>query len=133
MELSVLFIFFITISVPITRSFEQWPHVIGTEEEKSLNCVRLFATPWTVAYQALQSMGFSRQEYWSGVALPSPGKPLEAGKGKEMDCPLEQQSPTFLAQILWKIIFFMDRGVEQGTVQAIMRTIGGMVQAVICQ
>ena len=72
MELSVLFIFFITISVPITRSFEQWPHVIGIEEEKSLNCVRLFATPWTVAYQALQSMGFSRQEYWSGLPLPSP-------------------------------------------------------------
>ena len=100
---------------------------------KSLSRVRLLTTSWTAAHQALQSMGFSRQEYWSGAALPSPGQPLEAGKGKEMDCPLEQQSPTFLAQILWKIIFFMDRGVEQGTVQAIMRTIGGMVQAVICQ
>ena len=30
-------------------------------------------TPWTVAYQAPRSMGFSRQEYWSGVPLPSPG------------------------------------------------------------
>ena len=38
---------------------------------KSLSCVRLFATPWTVAYQALPSMGFSRQEYWSGVPFPS--------------------------------------------------------------
>ena len=38
---------------------------------KSLSRVRLFATPWTAAYQALQSMGFSRQEYWSGVPLPS--------------------------------------------------------------
>ena len=34
---------------------------------KSLSRVRLFATPWTVAYQAPPSMGFSRQEYWSGV------------------------------------------------------------------
>ena len=37
---------------------------------KSLSCVRLLATPWTAAYQAPPSMGFSRQEYWSGVPLP---------------------------------------------------------------
>ena len=40
---------------------------------KSLSCVRLFATPWTVAHQAPPSMGFSRQEYWSGFPFPSPG------------------------------------------------------------
>ena len=34
--------------------------------------VRLLATPWTAAYQAPLSMGFARQEYWSGVPLPSP-------------------------------------------------------------
>ena len=39
---------------------------------KSLSCLRLFETPWTAAYQAPPSMGFSRQEYWSGVPLPSP-------------------------------------------------------------
>ena len=39
---------------------------------KSLSHVRLLATPWTAAYQASPSMGFSRQEYWSGVSLPSP-------------------------------------------------------------
>ena len=39
---------------------------------KSLSCVRLLATPRAVAYQAPPSMGFSRQEYWSGVPLPSP-------------------------------------------------------------
>ena len=39
---------------------------------KSLSCVQLFATPWTAAYQAPPSMGFSRQEYWSGLPLPSP-------------------------------------------------------------
>ena len=46
---------------------------------KSLNCVRLFATPWTVAYQAPWSMGFSRQEYWSGLLFPSPGDFLTQG------------------------------------------------------
>ena len=39
---------------------------------KSLSHVRLFATPWTAAHQAPLSMGFSRQEYWSGLPLPSP-------------------------------------------------------------
>ena len=39
---------------------------------KSLSCVWFLATPWTAAYQAPPSMGFSRQEYWSGVPLPSP-------------------------------------------------------------
>ena len=38
----------------------------------SLSRVRLITTPWTAAYQAPPSMGFSRQEYWSGVPLPSP-------------------------------------------------------------
>ena len=37
---------------------------------KSLSRVRLFVTPWTVAYQAPPSMGFSRQEYWSGLPFP---------------------------------------------------------------
>ena len=48
---------------------------------KSVSRVRLFATPWTVAYQALPSMGFSRQEYWSGLPFPSsedlPGPGIE--------------------------------------------------------
>ena len=39
---------------------------------KSLSHVRLLPTPWTTAYQVPPSMGFSRQEYWSGVPLPSP-------------------------------------------------------------
>ena len=45
------------------------------EEKKkvrSLGCVRLFATPWTVAYQAPPTMEFSRQEDWSGLPFPSP-------------------------------------------------------------
>ena len=40
---------------------------------KWLSHVQLFATPWTVAYQVPPSMGFSRQECWSGLPFPSPG------------------------------------------------------------
>ena len=40
-----------------------------------LSRVRLLATSWTAAYEAPLSMGFSRQEYWSGVPLPSPREP----------------------------------------------------------
>ena len=49
--------------------FNAWKWIVKV---KSLSCVRLFATPWTAAYQAPLSMGFSRQEYWCGVPLPSP-------------------------------------------------------------
>ena len=49
---------------------------------KSLSRVQLLATPWTAAYQAPPSMGFSRQEYWSGVPLPSPWHLLEMYKRK---------------------------------------------------
>ena len=41
----------------------------GKGKVKSLSCVQLFATPWSAAYQAPPSMGFSRQEYWSGGAI----------------------------------------------------------------
>ena len=47
---------------------------------KLLSRVQLLATPWTAAYQAPLSMGFSRQEYWSGVPLPSPEGVLEVSK-----------------------------------------------------
>ena len=59
---------------------------------KSLSLVRLFATPWTVAYQAPPSMGFSRQECWSGLPFPSPG-----------DCPapgIKPGSPALQAEAL---------------------------------
>ena len=48
---------------------------------KSLSHVQLFATPWTEAYQAPQSMEFSRQEYWSGLPFPSPGDLPNPGIG----------------------------------------------------
>jgi len=44
---------------------------VESEVAQSLSRVRLLATPWTAAYQAPLSMGFSRQEYWSGLPLPS--------------------------------------------------------------
>ena len=47
--------------------------IMEVNEVKSLSHVQLFATQWTVAYQAPLSMGFSRQEYWSGLPFPSPG------------------------------------------------------------
>ena len=47
--------------------------LVVEEEVLSLSCVQLFVTPWTAACQAPLSMGFSRQEYWSGWPFPSPG------------------------------------------------------------
>ena len=47
---------------------------------RSLSRVQLLATPWTAAYQAPRSMGFSRQEYWSGVPLPSPIRSMNQDK-----------------------------------------------------
>ena len=40
---------------------------------QSLSCIQLFATPWPVAHQASLSIGFPRQEYWSGLPFPPPG------------------------------------------------------------
>ena len=59
---------------------------------KSLSRILLFATLWTVAHQAPPSMGFSRQEYWSGLPFPSPGNLPTSG--------IELGSPTFQADSL---------------------------------
>ena len=59
---------------------------------KTLSLVRLFVTPWTVAYQVPPSMGFSRQEYWSGAPFPSPGDLPDPG--------IEPGSPTWQADAL---------------------------------
>ena len=59
---------------------------------KSLSRVRLFATLWTVARQAPLSMGFSRQEYWSGLPFPSPGDLPDPG--------IEPGSPAWQADAL---------------------------------
>ena len=62
------------------------------EKVKSLSRVRLFATPWTVAYQAPLSMEFSRQEYWSGLPFPSSGDLPDPG--------IEPRSPVLQADVL---------------------------------
>ena len=59
---------------------------------KLLSRVRLFATPWTVTYYAFLSMGFSRQEYWSGLPFPSPGDLPDPG--------IKPGSPTLQADAL---------------------------------
>ena len=46
---------------------------LSSAQAKSLSRVRVFATPWTVAYEVPPSMEFSRQEYWSALPFPSPG------------------------------------------------------------
>ena len=56
---------------------------------KWLSHVRLFVTPWTVVHQAPPSMGFSRQEYGSGLPFPSPGDLLDPG--------IEPRSPALQA------------------------------------
>ena len=66
-------------------------------EVKSPSRVRLFAIPWTIAYQAPPSMGFSRQEYWRGLPFPSPGIFLTQGSNlglphcRQMLYPLNHQ------------------------------------------
>ena len=58
----------------IERMNQWWSECIYQRKKvKSLSCVRLFVTLWTVAHQVPLSMGFSRQEYWSGLPFPSPG------------------------------------------------------------
>ena len=59
---------------------------------KSLSLVQLFATAWTVAYQAPPSMGFSRQECWNGLLFPSPGDLPDPG--------IEARSPALQADAL---------------------------------
>ena len=71
-----------------------WRWTLGWKKwkVKSLSHVQLFATPWTVVYQAPLSMGFSRQEYWSGLPFPSPGDLPNPG--------IELGSPTLQAHAL---------------------------------
>ena len=68
---------------------------------KLLSRVQLFASPWTVAYQAPPSMGFSRQEYWSGLTLPSPKRHLRLGKNvmTKLDSMLKSRDITLPTKI----------------------------------
>ena len=90
---------------------------------KSLSPVQLFATPWTVTYQAPLSMGFSREEYWGGLPFPSSGDLPDPG--------IEPGSPTLqtdslLSELLGKPVklnspktpegILMDLGLKNGPI-----------------
>ena len=79
------------------------------KSESEVSCVRLFATPWTAAYQAPPSMGFSRQGCWSGVPLPSP------------KCPVYVQSFCLLCSGVKKLIFVSIRIIPQRTAWLLKR------------
>ena len=81
-----------TLLVLVEGLFTSVLETIVSSSSLSLSRVRLFATPWTVAYQAPPSMGFSRQEYWSGLPFPSPGNLPNPG--------IEAESPAFQADTL---------------------------------
>ena len=72
------------------------------------SCIQLFATLWTVAHQAPLSMGFSRQEYWSGLSFPSPRDLVTPGIE-----PMSLVSPAlaggfFTTSATWEILSLLD-------------------------
>ena len=77
-------------STSLSNYFNKLDLEIG--EVKSLSRIRLSTTPWTVAYQAPPTMGFSRQEYWNGLPFPSPGDLPNPG--------IEPRSPALQADAL---------------------------------
>ena len=77
---------------PWVAKSRTWLNNIISKWVSSLSRVRLFATAWTVAYQASPSVGFSRQEYWSVLPFPSPGDLPDPG--------IEPRSPSLEADAL---------------------------------
>ena len=71
---------------PLERIYVCLWQVVWIHTQKSLSCVRLFATPWIIAYQAPRSIGFSRHEYWSELPFSYPGDLPDPG--------IEPGSPT---------------------------------------
>ena len=88
------------------------------------SCVRLCATPWTAAHQAPPSLGFSRQEHWSGLPFPSPMHESEVTQScltlsDLMDCSLPGSSVhgIFRARVLeWGVIAFSERHVAADSI-----------------
>ena len=69
---------------------------------KSLNHVQLLATPWTAAHQAPPSMGFSREEYWSGVPFPSPFNNMSDSQNNYVEWKKPDKKSTY-----WRILFYV--------------------------
>ena len=82
----------VCMSMPVSQFTTSSPFPTVKVKVNSLSRVRLFATPWTAAHQAPPSMGFSRQEYWSGLPFPSPGDVPDPG--------IEARSPALQADAL---------------------------------
>ena len=93
---------------------------------KSLSHVRLFTTPWTAAHQAPWSMGFSRQEYWSGSPVPSPKGSTGATNPNLADLSFPEEPPSAQdPKDAQKIILAPERGnilLTEGTVLAKLRS-----------
>ena len=91
---------------------------------KSLSHVQVFGTPWTVAYQALQSMEFSRQEYWSGLPFPSPrdlpnpgikpGSPALQADALPSEPPGKPQRSGEKNALIWYFPFVPENGTSEG-------------------
>ena len=79
-------------SISPKRFFPTVVDIMVKVQVKSLSCVQLFVTPWTIVHQAPLSMEFSRQEYWSGLPFPSPGALPNPG--------IEPRSPALQADAL---------------------------------
>ena len=80
-----------------------WQSSLSLWKVKSLSHVRLFATSWTVAHQAPPSMGFSRQEYWSGLPFPSPGESSRPRDGTQVS---RMQADALTSELPGKPLFF---------------------------
>ena len=74
---------------------------------KLLSRVRPFATPWTVAYQAPQSMEFSRQEYWSRVPFPTPGDLPNSGIEPVSLASSALADGLFITSAIWEAHIFL--------------------------
>jgi len=71
---------------PRLRSSDMYPNTVCSCVLSHYSHVQLSVTPWTMAYQAPPSMGFSRQEYWSGLPFPSPVVKYEVREVKSLSC-----------------------------------------------
>ena len=94
------------------------------ENRESLSCVGLFVTPWTVARQTPLSMGFFRQEYWSGLPFPSPRDLPNSGIEPKFPLSLALQVDSLGAKPLGNFPFKNRVGVDnRGWDKASLRTI----------
>jgi len=83
---------------------------------KSLSRVQLLATPWTAAYQAPPSMGFSRQEYWSAMPSPSPREQYEVPPKTRVDIWFSNSTPRHIPRQNYNLKRYMHPNVHSSTI-----------------